>query len=94
MFAGGNPEKLLELAQKEKDPGLRLKAVELLGPMGSEKTGAGLSALYDNEKDRDIRKKIIESLFVQGNAKALVAIAKTEKDFWKLVAEPEKLPRP
>src|SRR6266567_2064594 len=80
MFAGGNPEKLLELAQKEKDPGLRLKAVELLGPMGSEKTGAGLSALYDNEKDRDIRKKIIESLFVQGNAKALVAIAKTEKD--------------
>ena len=69
-----------EAGYEQRKRALRLKAVELLGPMGSEKTGAGLSALYDNEKDRNIRKKIIESLFVQGNAKALVAIAKTEKD--------------
>src|SRR5207253_9421052 len=37
-------------------------------------------SLHDALPIWDIRKKIIESLFVQGNAKALVAIAKTEKD--------------
>ncbi len=78
MFMGGNAVKLSELALNEKDPALRLKAVELLGPMGAEKTGPTLVFLY--EKDKDLRRKIIEALFVQGNAKALVAIARRETD--------------
>jgi HEAT repeat protein len=80
MFVAGNVDNLFKLAREEKDPDLRLKAVELLGPVGSEKAGAGLTSLYGQEQDKGIRKKIIEALFVQGNAKALVAIARTEKD--------------
>src|SRR2546422_11675163 len=38
MFAGGKPEQVLEVAQKEKDPGLRLKTGQALGPMGSRET--------------------------------------------------------
>ena len=62
------------------NPTLRRKAIELLGPLGSEKAGAGLLALYSKEPDKDIRRKVIEALFVQGNAKALVEIARKETD--------------
>ncbi len=78
MFVGGNADQLVELARNEKDPGLRRKAIEMLGPMGSEKTGAGLVALYDLYQDPDLRKKVIEALFAQGNGKALVEIARKE----------------
>jgi hypothetical protein len=80
LFVGGDTEKLLDLAQHEEDRGLRLKAIQLLGQMDPAKTGANLAAIYDSEKDHEIRTKIIESLFVQGNAGAIVAIARAEKD--------------
>jgi len=59
---------------------LRRQAVELLGAMGADKAGAGLAALYDKEKDREVRKSIVDALFAQGNAKALVEIARKETD--------------
>ena len=36
--------------------------------------------MYDNEKEKEIRKKVIEALFLQGNAKAIVEIARKETD--------------
>jgi hypothetical protein len=46
--------------------------------MGAEKAGAGLVALCDKEKDKEIRKRILDALYGQGNAKALVDIARRE----------------
>ena len=80
MFAARNTEKLIELAQKETDPDLRRRAVEKLGVMNPEKTGQALLSLYANEKDKAVRKAIIEGLFVQDNAKALIEIARKETD--------------
>ncbi len=80
MFVGGNVEKLTELARTEKDPELRRAAVRNLGVMGSGRTGDTLISIYANEKDLSIRKEVINALFIQGNAKALVDLARKETD--------------
>ncbi len=80
MFTSGNPEKLIELARNEKDPELRRHAVRALGPMEGAKAAAGLVEIYRSDKDKTIRKVVIESLFMQGNAKALVELARKETD--------------
>jgi hypothetical protein len=80
MFISGNAEKLLELARTEKDAGLRRSAIRNLGTMGESKSGEALVTMYANEKEPDIRKEIIQALFIQQNAKALVQIARKETD--------------
>lgn len=80
LFVGGNVERLLEVAKSEKDPKLRLSAIRHLGVMGSKRTGDALKELYDVDKDPTIRKTIINGLFVQNNASAMVAIARKETD--------------
>ncbi|MBI4909684.1 MAG: HEAT repeat domain-containing protein [Acidobacteria bacterium] len=78
MFVGGNSEKLIEIAKTEKDPALRLRAISHLGTMGSTKTGAALVELYTSNSDAEVRKKILTALFVQGNAKGIVEVARKE----------------
>ena len=80
MFISGNAEKLLELARSEKDAGLRRSAIRNLGTMNTAKTGEVLVAMYSSEKETSIRKEILQALFVQQNAKALVDIARKETD--------------
>jgi hypothetical protein len=36
--------------------------------------------IYKNEGDRRMREAALQGLFIQGNAKALVEVARTEKD--------------
>ena len=48
--------------------------------MGRSKTGDVLAGLYAKEKEFDIKRIIINALFVQGNAESLVAIARKETD--------------
>jgi len=80
MFISGNAEKLLELARTERDAGLRRSAIRNLGTMNTAKTGEALVAMYSTEKEPDIRKEILQALFLQQNAKALVDIARKETD--------------
>src|ERR1044071_6004735 len=54
-------------------------ADEKLGLMGPG-TADTLLKMYAGETDKGIRKKVIEALFLQGNAKALVEIARKEND--------------
>ena len=80
MFVGGNSPRLLELAKTEPDPELRRTAVRNLGLMGADKTGSALNSIYSTDKDPAVRKAVIEALFIQGNAEALVAMARKESD--------------
>ena len=80
LFISGNSDKLLELAKGEKDANLRHFAITQLGVMGRGKTGATLAALYPQETDQDNKRAIINALFIQGNATALVDIARKETD--------------
>ena len=76
-------DKLLAVAQKEPDPGLRRKAVELLGHMDSKqivKHNDELLAIYKSEKEKTVRKAILEAFARQENGKGLTAIARMETD--------------
>jgi HEAT repeat protein len=80
MFIGGRSDRLLELAKTEPDPELRRTAVRNLGLMGADKTGQALNSIYTSDKDPAVRKAVVEALFIQGNAEALVALARKETD--------------
>jgi HEAT repeat protein len=80
MFVGGNVDRLAEVARSEKDPKLRAAAIHSLGISGGRRTGETLSSLYESDKDPSIRRQIIQALFVQSNARALVDLAKKETD--------------
>ena len=80
MFLGGDTARLAELARSEKDAGLRAEAIRSLGLIGGSKTGDLLVSLYGSETTREIKSAIIEALFLQGNSRSLIALAKKERD--------------
>jgi tetratricopeptide (TPR) repeat protein len=80
LFVSGNADKLFELAKGEKDAGLRLEAIRQLGLMGRTKTAPFLLQMYAQDSDPNIKKTVLESLFIQGNASGLVELAKKESD--------------
>jgi HEAT repeat protein len=59
---------------------LRRIAVRNLGLLGSRRTGDALVEIYGTDKDPEIRKAVINALFLQNNAEPLVAIARKEQD--------------
>jgi HEAT repeat protein len=80
LFLTGQPEKLYDLANNEKDPSLRVEAIKKLGLMGADKTSTFLTTLYAKDSDPGVKHAAIEGLFLSGDAKALVAIARKEND--------------
>lgn len=80
MFIGSDVDGLMEVAKNETEQELRLRAVRNLGLCGGKKAGGFLLTLYDTEPDIAVRKKVLEGLFLQGDDKALIEIARKEKD--------------
>jgi HEAT repeat protein len=80
FFLAGDSAKLLQAAQSEKDPELRRAAIRNLGLVHSNDSGKALQAIYVKETDREVREEVLNAFFLQGNASALVAIARGEKD--------------
>jgi tetratricopeptide (TPR) repeat protein len=80
MFINGGADKLIDLARTEKDPELRRSAIHDLGLSGAAKTGDALRSMYGSEAGADVRKEIINALFLQHNAATLVDLARAEKD--------------
>ncbi len=80
FFLSGDAGRLVAAAQTEKDPELRRAAVRNLGLIHSDESGNALQAIYAKETDRDTRAEVLNAFFLQNNAAALVAIARSEKD--------------
>jgi hypothetical protein len=80
LFISGNSDKLFDIVKNEKDEALRRYAINQLGVMGKSKTGAALASMYAQESSADNKKAIINALFVQNNATALIEIARKETD--------------
>jgi HEAT repeat protein len=80
LFVGGNAGRLIELARTEKDPELRRDAIQHVGLVGGAEASAALEQLYASDTDRRVREAVLQAFFVQGNAKRLIEIARTEKD--------------
>ena len=79
MFTGGDADKLIELAKGEKDPELLKTAIRNLGMMKRPATSDALTGIYASDASPDVRKTVVNALFMQGNAAALVTIARGEK---------------
>ena len=80
FFLSGDSPKLLEVAQTDKDSELRREAIRNLGLIHSDDAGKGLQSIYAKETDRNAKEEVLNALFIQGNASAIVAIARNEKD--------------
>jgi len=80
FFLSGDAKFLAEAAQGEKDPEIRRTAIRNLGLVGSPEAREALLAIYAKETDRENKEAVLNALFIQGNAHALVAIARGEKD--------------
>jgi HEAT repeat protein len=79
LFVAGDHERMGMLAKSEQSPELRMEAVEKLGLMG-EQTAPQLKSLYAESSDAGVRRAVLKAFFLQGNAKALIEIARSEKD--------------
>jgi HEAT repeat protein len=80
MFIGGNSEKLAEIARNEKVLDLKVTAIRNLGLLGGGRSGDLLLSLYHDDPRPEVRNVVIEALFIQGNARTLVSLARAEKD--------------
>jgi len=80
FFLAGDSSRLVRAAQGEKDPELRRAAVRSLGLIHSDESAKALQDIYAKETDHETKAEVLNAFFLQGNAKALVAIARSEKD--------------
>src|SRR5713226_10546478 len=80
FFLAGDSGRLVQAAQGEKDAELRRAAIRNLGLIHSDDSGKVLQEIYSKETDHQVKAEVLNAYFLQGNAKALVAIARSEKD--------------
>ena len=80
FFLAGDAGRLVQAAQTEKDPELRRTAIRNMGLVHSDESSRALQTIYSRETDRGVREEVLNAYFLQGNASALVALARSEKD--------------
>ncbi|MEO8188731.1 MAG: tetratricopeptide repeat protein [Acidobacteriota bacterium] len=80
MFIAGDVDHVLELARTESAPALRRAAIHRLALMDHAHAGPALLSIYRGDRDADVRKAVLQGLFLQNDAHALVEIARSEKD--------------
>ena len=80
FFLAGDSGRLVQAAQGEKDGELRRAAIRNLGLIHSDDSGKALQEIYSKETDHEVKAEVLNAYFLQGNAKALVAIARSEKN--------------
>jgi len=80
MFVGGDGDKLIELAKTEKEPELRKTAIRNLGLMKRANATEALTGIYASDASVDVKKAVINAMFLQGNAAGLVTLARAEKN--------------
>lgn len=78
MANGGSIDRLIAVVETEKDPDLKRTAIRTIGV--NRDTSAHLINFYNKDTNQDVRKAVIDALFTQGNATALITIARKETD--------------
>jgi hypothetical protein len=69
---------VLGVAKGNSNPDLQLRAIRYLGMMGASDADTLLS-IYSSDASLDVKKAVIQGLAFQGNGKALVTLARSEK---------------
>jgi hypothetical protein len=78
-FTGAN-DPLATIAKTEKNPDLRREAIQKLGIMRAADTADLLVSIYGSETDPANKHEVMNALFIQNNAKALIDLARKESD--------------
>ena len=73
----GDKARVLAAATSETTPELRAEAVQQLGVMSAHEE---LWQLYQKESNLDLKKRILQAMFVGGNSTRLIDLAKTEQN--------------
>jgi hypothetical protein len=81
MYNNGNTEKLTEVARTDKDPKVRMRALQVLASYKAANLGDTLAGLYAAEQDAQVKRQILNELSSRRNAKALVDIYHKESNF-------------
>lgn len=77
--AADHTELLTQVARNTTEPvELRRAALQHLGAVGGKETSATLLEIYRNETNREMKEAALEGLFVDDDAKDLIALAKSE----------------
>jgi HEAT repeat protein len=71
---------LSEVARTATDARVKSAAIRALGAVGGDESKATLLQMYGNEKDPDIKRSVIEGLFIQDDAHDLIQLARKESD--------------
>ena len=71
---------LAATARNASDPDLQMQALKYLQLYGGTEDRKMLSDVYTASKDRDVKLRVIEALYAQGDAKTLVDMARKESD--------------
>ncbi len=66
--------------KSEKDSALRVAAIRQLGQTRHADATTALASIYASDATPEVRKAVINALFMQQNAKALVDLARAEKN--------------
>ena len=77
FMVAGDRQRVLAAATGESAPELRAEAVRQLGVMGAHDE---LWQLYQKESTVDVKKQILQAMFVGGNATRLIELANNERD--------------
>ncbi len=80
LGVAGDADQLASVLRVEKEPRLRRAAVQALGIIDEHEAGPLLEQIYAAETDREVRAEVLQSFMVQDNARALINIARKEKD--------------
>jgi hypothetical protein len=73
-------EVLTSVAKGSSGPDLQLEALQYLQMFGGLEDKKLLSDIYVASKDRDVKGRVVDALFIQGDARALVELARKETD--------------
>lgn len=80
MFIGGGADKLTDIARNEPVLELKVTAIRNLGLLGGGRSSGQLLSLYRADARPEVRNAVVKALFIQGNAHALVELAREEKN--------------
>ncbi len=78
MGIGGDVEGMTEIAQTDKDPEIRRRAVKNLGIFGGRRATDTLLSIYNSQTDMETKQAVINALFLNGAGKQMVALARKE----------------
>jgi hypothetical protein len=80
FIAEDDVQGLSEVVKTATEPQVKSAAIQALGAVGGQQSKTLLLQMYGNEKDPQIKRSLIEGLFIQDDAHDLIQLARKESD--------------